>query len=241
MISIAICDDEPQAGSALAKSVQGIFSEKGIACEIKLFSDSMRLMQEVEKHTDFELFLLDIEMPQLDGIRLAEKIKKRQPNCLIIFITSHDRYVYDSFKVQPFRFIPKSWMEERLPEALSEAHVWIEKNIHIFYCIENQKGTEKIPIGEIVYIWHRGKYAYIEKMNGESSKIRKTLKQVFEELPKEDFAWIDKGCICNLSHIMKISGADVIFENGKRLAVSRDRLTEVKEKLRRYWLYIGER
>lgn len=241
MISIAICDDDLETGRYVENVAHNLLLSKGFLHEVQLFSDSMTLLHEMEDKASFDLFLLDIEMPELDGISLTEKIKEYLPNCLIIFITSYDKYVYDSFKVQPFRFIPKEGLNERLPEAIQDAVIWIEKNVHRFYQIENHQGVEKISIGEIAYIWHREKYAYIEKMNGECSKIRKTLKQVFEELPKGDFAWIDKGCICNLSHIMKISGADVILENGKRLAVSRDRLTEVKGKLRSYWMDKGER
>lgn len=236
MISIVICDDELAMGKRIESTVQSLLLKKGIPCTMQCFSDSKLLLYEIEDGTCYDLLLLDIEMPELDGISLTNRIKKYLPNCLIIFITSYDKYVYDSFKVQPFRFIPKRSMEQRLPEAISEAVSWIEKNVHRFYEIENQQGMERIPIGEIAYIWHREKYAYIEKMNGECAKVRKTLKQVFSELPTGNFIWIDRGCICNLSQIMKVSGGDVYLTNGVNLAVSRERLTEVKEKISGFWL-----
>ena len=122
-----------------------------------------------------------------------------------------------------------------LPEALRDAAAYIEKNYHAFYVVENQKGLEKIPLRSIYYIWHRGKYAYLEKGNGETSKVRKTLKQVFLELSSDDFAWIDRGCICNLTKISRLKGDTVYLDNGCSLPVSKDRMTELKEILLRYW------
>lgn len=240
MFSIAICDDDMVMGRHIEEEVQYLLKQKNLVYSKQLFSDSKCLLYEIQDGTHFDLLLLDIEMPGLDGISLTNKVKEYLPNCLIIFITSHDKYVYDSFKVQPFRFIPKLFMKERLPEAIFDAIVWFEKNVCRFYQVENQRGLEKIPIGEIAYIWHREKYAYIERMNSQTTKVRKTLKQVYEELPQGDFVWLDRGCICNLAHIAKVSSGKVILTNNKNLQVSRERLTEVKGKIRSYWLDKGE-
>ena len=240
MFSIAICDDDMVMGRHIEEEVQYLLKQKNLVYNKQLFSDGRCLLYEIQDGTHFDLLLLDIEMPGLDGISLTNKVKEYLPNCLIIFITSHDKYVYDSFKVQPFRFIPKQFMKERLPEAIFDAIVLYKKNVCRFYQVGNQQGLEKIPIGEIAYIWHQGKYAYVERMNSHTTKVRKTLKQVYEELPQGDFVWLDRGCICNLAHIAKVSSGEVILTNNKNLQVSRERLTEVKGKIRSYWLDKGE-
>lgn len=236
MISIAVCDDNVEIGRKIAEKVQCILKAKKLVFEVQLFSDSQFLFYEIQDGTNFDLLLLDIEMPEIDGISLTNKIKEILPNCLIIFITSHDKYVFDSFKVQPFRYIPKRYIKDRLPEAVLEATMWIEKSNCRYYPAENQQGMERIYIVDIGYVWHKGKYAYIEKLNGECVKVRKTLKQVFEELPVNDFVWLDRGCICNLSRIVKVEGSDAILSNDRKLQISRDRLTEVKNQIRKYWL-----
>ncbi len=240
MISIAICDDDMVIGKHIEEEVQCLLKQKNLIYSQQLFSDSKCLLYEIQDGAHYDLLLLDIEMPELDGISLMNKVREYLPDCLAIFITSHEKYVYDSFKVQPFRFIPKTFMKERLSEAVLDAIVWIEKNMHRFYSAENQQGMEKIPIGRITHIWHENKYAYIEKVNGENSKVRKTMKQVYNELPKGDFIWLDRGCICNLAHIAKVNGNNVILTSGKSLQVSRERLTEIKGKIRSYWLDKGE-
>ena len=236
MIRIAICDDDAEMRQRIQKSVRIILVEKHIVYQQKLFSGGDYLLYEIQEGAHFDLVLLDIEMPGIDGISLANKIREKLSNCAVIFITSHSQYVYDSFKVSPFRYIPKQCFEEKIDEAISSVIVWIEDNVHRYYAVENQKGMQMIPIGDIINIWHYGKYAYIERKKGDSVKVRKTLKRIYAELPEGDFIWLDKGRICNLGQIMKVNGNEVVLLNGSLLSVSRDRVSEVKAQLRDYWL-----
>lgn len=241
MIKIAICDDELEKGKLIDGMVEEWTSDHAIYAERELFSSSRGLLYEIEDGTNFDLLMLDIEMPELDGMELTEKIKKCLPDAIIIFITSHEKYVYESFKVQPFRFIPKKLLNRMLPLALKDAIEVIEKSEGKYLYTTNQEGMEKIPTRSITYIWHREKYAYIEKTNGERTKVRKTLRQVYSELPTDDFVWIDRGCICNLLQVQRIENGDVLLTDGTKLPVSRDRLTEVKNFLRKYWVGKEER
>lgn len=235
MIRLAICDDIMRDEIHLDKYITSWMENQKIIYEKRIFTNSRSLLYEIEDGIEFDLLFLDIEMPELDGIALAEQIKKYLPEVLIIFVSSYEKYVYKSFEVQPYRFIPKKLIRQMLPGALRDAAAYIEKNSPAFYIVENQKGMEKIPLRSIYYIWHRGKYAYLEKGNGETSKVRKTLKQVFSELPSDDFVWIDRGCICNLTKISRLKGDIIYLDNGCSLPISKDRMTEIKDILLRYW------
>lgn len=236
MLKLAICDDEIQSSKHIVDFVDGWMKNKNVFYEGQVFSGSKELLYEIEDGTDYDLLLLDIEMTELDGIQLAERIKKYLPNVLVVFITSHEKYVYESFKVQPFRFIPKRYMEHMLPLALEDAVELWRKQRGKYLWIENREKIEKVPIDRIVYIWRREKYVYIEKTDGGKAKVRKTLKQIYGELPEGDFVWINSGYICNLLQIARIDKGDVVLTNGMRLKVSRARLPEVKNVLRKYWI-----
>ena len=235
MIRFAICDDDVEKGKIIDNMVTTWMDEHKSIYEKQLFSNGRGLLYEIQDGTDFDLLLLDIEMPGLDGMELAEQIKMFLPDVLIIFVTAYEMYVYESFKVQPFRFIPKKFIDQMLPIALKDAMDLLEKCKGKYLFVENLEGLEKFSTRSITYIWHKEKYAYIEKTNGSRAKVRKTLKQVYGELPAEDFVWIDRGCICNLMQISQISNGDVLLTNGIRLQISRDRVTEVKTILRKYW------
>lgn len=235
MIRIALCDDNEEKGKWIDSCVEQQMQRHGVIYEKQFFCGSKNLLYEIEDGAWFDAFLLDIDMPELNGFQLTEEIRKYLPDAMVIFITNYEKYVYESFRVQPFRFIPKARLEEMLPDVLADMLTAIEKQEGKYYHVDNQDGMESFLIKSILYIWHMGKYTYLERSDGKTSKVRKALKQVYEEMPKEDFLWIERGCICNLMQIRKISEGNVVLTDGTRLPISRDKLTEVKEQLRRYW------
>lgn len=239
MVRIAVCDDNEREAGTAEKVVRSCCRKEEKVCESRVFCNSRALLYEVEEGEYFDILLLDIEMPELDGMALTGKIKKYLPDALIIFVTSYEQYVYKAFEVQPYRFVPKAHIEEMLPVAVADAMRLAFDRDGKFYVAENQRMLEKIPLRSITYIWHQEKYAYIEKSNGEHTKVRKTLRQVYKELPQEDFMWMDRGCIVNLSQIARITGDDLILTDGTRLSVSKDRLTELKSRVREYWMEKG--
>lgn len=240
MIKIAICDDDAEYEQAIEELLDNWMVANQKPYGKQRFLNSKNLLYEIEDGMAFDVVLLDIEMPQLDGIALTEKIKAILPDVLVIFITLYERYVYKTFRVQPFRFIPKKSLENMLPMALKDAVEWIEKCEGKYLYIENQERMEKIPTRSITYIYHREKYTYVETTGNHRARVRKTLRQIYEELPQEDFVWIDKGCICNLLQISQIDNRMVLLTDGTRHPISRDRLTEVKSILRKYWIGEGK-
>ena len=235
MIRIALCDDNEEKGKWIDACVEAQMKNRGVAYEKQLFGGSKNLLYEIEDGAWFDAFLLDIDMPELNGFQLTEEIRKYLPDAMVIFITNYETYVYESFRVHPFRFIPKARLEEMLPAALEDMLTALEKQDGKYYHVGNRDGMDSFPVKSILYIWHMGKYTYLERSDGKTAKVRKTLKQVYEEIPKGDFVWIAKGCICNLMQIRKISEGNVVLTDGTSLPISRDKLTEVKNQLHRYW------
>lgn len=236
MIRIAICDDDVKEAEAAGRIVERCCREKKMVCKSRIFHDSKALFYEVEDGEYYDVLLLDIEMPGLNGIELTNRVRKYLPDAITIFVTSYEQYVYKSFEVQPYRFIPKKNAGEMLPAAVRDALGLAAEREGKFYVAENQRVLEKIPLKSITYIWHREKYAYIEKSNREHTKVRKTLKQVYKELPEEEFVWVDRGCIVNLAQIQQITGEGILLTDGTRLGVGRERITELKDRLRGYWI-----
>lgn len=234
MIRVAICDDDEKEGQRVYRLLEKCFLNRGVFYQHHIFNNSKALLYEAEDGAAFDILLLDIEMPQMDGMELTSRLKTFLPDALVIFITSHEKYVYDSFKVQPYRFIPKKRIEQMLPAALNDAVETIKSQEGKYYIAKNQKGVEKVLQKSITHIWHSGKYSYIEKSNGGNTKVRATLKAVYEGLDQESFEWIDRGCICNLAQVMQIVEDSVVMTNGTKLQVSRDRLPDLKIRMRKY-------
>lgn len=235
MLHIAVCDDDSQAVRSHTKIAEECLAQCGTVGEIAAYTDSDNLLYDItEDDFFFDLILLDIEMPGSTGMELAEKIKPFLPNVRIIFITSHIEYAIDAFELSVFRYVPKEDTDKRLPAAIRDALGLILLEDGRAYTIQTNSRFEKIPYKEIYYIERDGKNASITAAGG-SSKVRKSLQQVYQELGAEEFIYIDRGCIVNMIHIMQIKEGMAVLKNGASLPISRSHLQKVKEQINTYW------
>lgn len=235
MIQIAICDDEEPILQSLYEKTGECMRENRIFADIRTFSSGRNLIYEVDDGRHFDLVLLDIEMPELDGMELAEKLREKLPELLIIFVTSHLEYTLDAFELSVFRYVPKNNPDGRLEHALVDAARLIQVQYTQSYIINNQQRLERIPLKDIIAITHENKNALITVRSGKVYPVRKTLQQVYRELGTGEFVFIDRGCILNMAHISSIRGSSVVLKDGKSYPVSQSRLAELKTKVNYFW------
>ncbi len=235
MVRIAICDDEKNAVNLHEDIVKNSLQACGIGYEITTYTHSRNLLCDIIDDIFFyDLILLDIEMPDVTGMELSEKIKPYLPNVKIIFITSHVEYAIDAFELSIFRYVPKNNLKVKLTAAVTDAAKLIELEAGQEYIIQTTNRLEKIPYKDIFYIQRDGKNASIVFSAG-TSKVRKSLQQMFDELNTPEFIFIDRGYIVNIIQIMKISDGMAVLKNGEQLPISRSHLKEVKRQINQFW------
>lgn len=242
MIRVGLCDDEQIMLDKLNRFVAECYRANHTFARVQAFEKPETLLWEIEDGGQFDILLLDIEMPGMDGMELAARARELLPQVLVIFITSHMEYVLDAYELSVFRYIPKTDPGERLTHALLDAAAMVEVQLRESYIIQNQNRLERIPLQHLLYIVHEGKNALLVTdlpgTEGEENacyRVRKTLQQVYGELDEKEFFFIDRGCIVNLSQIMSIREDCCVLKDGARLAVSQARMTGLKEKLLEFW------
>lgn len=235
MLRIAVCDDEISMAEGNKAILETALKELGVAAEITTYTDSTNLLYDIsEDNFHYDLLLSDIEMPEISGMELAERIKPFLPEIRIIFITSHIEYAIDAFELSIFRYVPKADIEKRLSAAIKDAVSLINLEADKSYTIQAKGRFEKIPLKDILFIERDGKNAAINTSDG-VSKVRKSLQAVFDELASEEFIFIDRGYIVNLIHIMQIKNSTAVLKDGTVLPISRSHLQTVKEQINSYW------
>ena len=235
MIRIAICDDERNMVMQNEEIVKNTLQACGVGYDIVTYTRSSNLLSDIAEDKFFyDLILLDIEMPEISGMELAGKIKEYLHNVKIIFITSHVEYAIDAYELSVFRYVPKSNAQKRLEAAVADASKLLELEAGQEYTIQTNNRLERIPYKDILYIVRDGKNAEIVS-NTSKSKVRKSLQQVYEELDAPEFIFIERGCIVNIIHIMKIQDGMVCLKNQEMLPISRSHLQDVKQQIARFW------
>lgn len=235
MLHVAICEDDNSLLAVIKDKVQKYLKENNRIAMLETYDRSDLLKYDIQEGKYFDIVFSDIEMPDTDGMKLAEQIRNCLPDAIIIFVTAYLKYAIDAYELDVFRYIPKSSLDEKLPRALNDALKRMESQSHKSYLIQTATKIEKILHKQIIYIQKDGKNAMIICTDGSAKKVRKSLSDVYKELHSEDFVFVERGSIVNLAQIKGIRNDEILLNNGVCLHASHTRMEEVKNRMTIYW------
>ncbi|MGE7674011.1 LytR/AlgR family response regulator transcription factor [Lysinibacillus sp. NPDC094403] len=203
VIKIAICDDVP----VIAKAIEDLMLEYDSSLfEIDIFNNPFRLIELLKENT-YDLFILDIEFPNISGIEIAETIRKNNYTCLIIFLTSFKEYMEKVFKVNTFDYILKPVTKDKLYPALNRAIKYLDLDDSKFMFTFN-KVFYSLSFSEIIYFEKNKRKVLIHT----PTDIYETVLQTRALLSKinENFVQVHTSFIVNVKYVKQISNNTII-------------------------------
>lgn len=235
MLKIAICDDSDDQVQKLHLVVSGFLEKNHEIAEISTYTHSSFLRYDIQEGKFFDLILTDIEMPQVNGMELAETIRHYLPYALVIFVTAYIKYAVDAFELSVFRYVPKDKLNEKLSQALLDAVQLLHMQAERYYTISEPSRFQRVPLRNILYIRREGKNSIFHLTDNSTVRERCSLAQVLAGLNSDDFIFSERGCIVNLIHIVSVHGNMIEMKNGAKLSISHARLKELKTNLYYLW------
>jgi DNA-binding LytR/AlgR family response regulator len=230
MLKIAICDDEKQIGNVYQTKLETILNEQNIIGNIECFTDS-EAFYELMDTARFDIILLDIDMPEISGLQIAQKMNTLQHKPILIFVTCHDALVYQSFQYHPFGFIRKSYFDEEINDVLLQAMQYrVKEKTFFVFTFENE--TVKTLLSDILYFESNGNYLMLYTKN-KTYKYRSTLSEVERELSEQGFIRIHKGFIVNSKEVYRIGNNEITLTSGTELPIGRSNKETVRQTLMR--------
>lgn len=231
-LRVAVCDDDETARSIIASSLKNVFATNGVEATTSLFSSAEELGA-VMPNRHFDLLLLDIDMPGIDGIEFAHKLRSKHENVDIIYISNREDRVFDSLRVQPVGFIRKSNFFADVSEIIGAYLSSRSETQHrSTIVLRDHDAVYPVQIEKIIYIEGQRKRQIVH-IDGQQKTISlsRTMGELEDQLSKEGFIRIHKGYLVNFRFIEVIEGGDAVLSNGERLPISRRKEREVKEQL----------
>lgn len=181
----------------------------------------------------FDIIFLDIKMPYMDGVEVAEKIRERDADVTIIFLTSILERAIEGYRVKAANYLTKPVKKEKL---IYEIDNWIENSKmkrQECFLVDNKEGQFRIPIGSISYVETYGRNLLIHTEK-QTIECYKKLKQIKERLESYGFVQSHKGILINMSYVNNIEGNEIILITEDKLQVSRSMKKEFMQRLAEY-------
>lgn len=214
-MKIAICDDEEFARESLITCIENYSIERKTDIDYEAFENYMLLEPRIE---EFDVFLMDYQTPEIDGMTFAKKIREDYgERKAIIFVTSFEEIVFDAFSVRALRFLVKPINEAKLFEALD---AYLKTNVSTNHLvIKNEGTTSVIATDEIYYIEVNGREIII-CLKDDELYCRRTISSVEEELKPLGFYKPHRSYLVNMRRIKSFNRNTIEFDNGKRIDMS---------------------
>lgn len=224
-LKIAVCDDDQTMLSVISSQLKEIYAEKGIQTNIELFSEGNSLLKR-HKKVFFQVVFLDISMPDMDGFQAAAELKAWNREIVIIFVTSKEELVYESFDYQPFHFIRKENNESlkaQLAHVVEKLEEYKKSSGRISVTLPYGTATE-IDVDKIVVVQSEKNYLEYEIAGEETLRIRESLNAAEEKLRGYDFIRISSRTMVNLKYVSRIREKEgaVILKDGYSYSLSRN-------------------
>ena len=225
-MNIAICDDEALFRKILYENLIKYSVDFGYDFNIYEYSDGADLLC---TEIVFDLIFMDYQMKSINGIDTMSSIRKRKDKTKVIFISSYKDIVFESMKVNTFRFLVKPLDKEKFYEALNSVIKEISEIIKIVVKdIENQKSVT-IMESEIIYIQADNIYSTVITENA-VYKYSGSIKELFENLKSDFFYRTNRSYIVNFNFISNFNNKEITLSNGHKALISKLKLKDFKNR-----------
>lgn len=245
-MDVLICDDEPLATERLARLVTQLGHQV-----VATASYGEQAIELADEHQP-DVVLLDIQMPEMDGLSCAQHLRELDPMPAIVFCTAYDEHALDAFKSQAEGYLLKPVMQQELQQVLDHltkltqaqlSHIKQKENMEELNIKRHQitaktyRGVELVPVENIYYFLADQKYVTVRHKNG-SVLIDETLKDLEHEFA-DQFIRIHRNALVSIHYL---EGLEVINtgqyqvrcrELEERLAVSRRHLPTLRERIQK--------
>lgn len=230
-ILVWVCDDHEEVYGMVKERLETWSLKMKTELEIYYYESGKEMLQQAEDGECCDILIQDIDMPERNGIEIAAELQKMEKfDGKIIFLTSHEEYVFQSFQVNPFRYVRKEYMDLELEEAYQSAWNIVKKKKYCKPLVFKQKEeTVIVKQQNILYFEYQKRRVFFYMMDGSVIKVRIGIKTVYEKCDKDKFAWINSGAVVNIEHIVELKSDRVILDSGEELFCSRTRKNALRQ------------
>ena len=217
MLKTAIVEADESYREELSSSVRRYAAESGQDIQIFIYGDGSSILKEYEPK--YDIILLDIEMPKINGMETARRIRAVDPGVVLVFITNMASYAIHGYEVGALDFItkPVTWFTFQLRFRRAVERAAMRKDEEIL--LAGRDGVEKIQVRDIYYVEVQNRMLYYHTKRG-TIELRGTMKSAEETLFPHHFAKCNHWYIVNLAHVKRIT-KDTVIVGDRELEMSR--------------------
>ena len=240
MLRIAACDDEEKQLKQTACLVEDYLrSRPSLHGQVETFQSGGALLARAEDVGGFDLYVLDILMPELSGIDTGRRLRALGEGGEIIYLTSSNDFAADSYDVHAFFYLLKPVGEAKLFQVLDGAVEKLNRRRSSAVVVTTGDGPRRILLERIRYVERVGRCMryYCTDATIDSQTIRVSFREAAASLLADQrFYLCGASFVLNFQHVTGVNGQVALLDNGQAVSLPRTAATEFKKAWGDYWL-----
>ena len=243
MLRIAICDDEEQQLERAAALLSAYLRTRpGLNGQVEAFRSGGALLDRAEELGGFDLYVLDILMPELSGIDTGRRLRALGEGGEIVYLTSSNDFAADSYDVRAFFYLLKPAEAGKLYGVLDGAVEKLERRRSSAVVVSTAEGRRRVLLERIRYVERVGRCMRYYCTDGtvDSQTIRLSFREMAAPLLADRrFYLCGASFVLNFQHVTGVNGQTALLDSGQSLALPRTAAAEFKKAWGDYWLDEG--
>ncbi len=226
MINIAVCDDDTLFISETFKyAISMAIKAAELNPDVRYFTDGTLLLKEFQSGTYYDIVILDIDMPKINGKELAAKLREIDMSFFLVFVTSYSDELPNTIPYRINAFIPKNGNVKNYGTELARVFTEYQRIKPEREMIEVNKDGESIyiaiPLNSIYWFKFSEKVISMKTNLEEYILTEKTFSKIAEKYICKGFFEVHRNTLVNLKKIRSVGESSVILEDGEKLPLSR--------------------
>lgn len=231
-IDTAIVEDNKESAKELKNFLLRYGESKGVQFNVRLFCDPLSFFEEYRP--EFTLLFLDINMPYMNGMEMAKRLRKIDNQVDIVFVTSLARYATEGYKVGAKDFLIKPVTYEDIRMTLDRLLPMLKPMDVKELVLKNLDGYVRLNMMDVRYVETYEHRLFYHTVN-HTVDVWGTLATAEKQLPEDIFVKCGASYLINLHYVTAILGDEVVLGED-RIKMSR---AKKKEFIKRFHEYIG--
>ncbi len=239
-MTCVVCNRELDVIDKIKDFIRHYFEEKNVIVDIDTFSDFGKCYRSIYR-TKYDLYILDVDMPEGSGIELAKAVKSSNPESVIIFLTDTGSFYKEAYQLEVLQCIENPLSGDKFNRTLDRFMLYYKgiKNRHTYIELSTRKGVYTIKADNIEYVESCNHQLLVNMHSKEkivTVNCSVTLKKLMMQLPDDKFILPYRGYIINVKYVHHIETNHLVMKSGAKIPIPNRQYNKISkiysEKLR---------